>query len=505
MGVLGTIVKTAFEINQKLHFASDDPKEQQEEQLIDLLKTAKDTAFGKYYGFESILNSSDILETYRKNVPIHTYKRMRFWWDQQQLLPDISWPGKPDYFALTSGTTGKSSKRIPVTEDFAESMKKVGLSLARNLPNFNLPEEVFESRVLVLGSSADLKQHENGHLEGEISGINFNNFSDWYKFIYAPGKEINAIDDWEKRLERIVEEAPNWNIGSIAGIPSWVLLMLKAIMERYELENIQEIWPNFQVYVSGGVAFETYRKDFEEISNKELIIIDTYLASEGFFAYSDHPDSLDMTLAIAHGYFYEFIPFDERGINEQGEILDDPEIVELNEVEENQEYVLVISTCAGAWRYVVGDTIKFTQLSPYKITLTGRLKFFLNVVGSQLSEEKLDKGILELSEYFEISINEYMVAALKDKNGNYYHQWCVVCDEELNEEKAADYLDETLQNLNKNYRIERSKALKDVRLKQVFKKSYSDFLEEKKKMGGQVKIPKVIKAEKMREFIDFVD
>ena len=504
MGLLGSIVKSAVTLNQKLNIKSQPSKKTQEAVLRELLKASKNTAFGKYYGFHQILQSKDLLQQFQSNVPIHTYGKMKFWWEQQQKFSDITWPGKPDYFAKTSGTTGNKSKRIPITNDFSDSMRKVGLSLATELPNFPVPEEVFESQVLMLSSSSDLKLHENGHLEGEISGINIHNFPDWYDYFYCPGKEIAAIDNWDERIEEIIKKAPEWNVGSIAGIPSWVLRMLQAIMEHHQLDYIQDIWPNFRVYVSGGVAFETYRKDFEKISNKSLIIIDTYLASEGFFAYSSHPNSMAMRLAINHGYFYEFIPFDERGVDEMGEILENPKVFNLSQVNTTDEYILVVSTNAGAWRYVIGDTIKFTNLSPFEIKITGRTKFFLNVFGSQLSEEKLNAAVVYTANKLEASVNEYMVGAFSENN-QHIHQWIIVTDDNIDHKKFISLLDDKLKSLNHNYKVARQKTIDEVKLKVISKSDYAKYLEKTSKKGGQVKVQKVMQGEAIKTFLDFFD
>lgn len=501
MGLLGTIVKSAISFNQKINTKSQNVEEDQNAILQELLKSAKDTAFGKYHGFNQILKSKDLVSQFKKNVPIHNYQKMNFWWEQQQKFPDITWPGKPNYFAITSGTTGSKSKRIPITNQFSETMQKVGISLATELPNFPVPEEVFESNILMLSSSSDLKSNKNGHLEGEISGINIHNFPNWYDYFYCPGKEISAIDNWDERIEKIIEKAPQWNVGSVAGIPSWVLRMLQAIIKHYKLDYIQDIWPNFGVYVSGGVAFETYRKDFENISNKPLIIIDTYLASEGFFAYTANPNSMAMRLATNHGYFFEFIPFDERGVDETGEILDNPEVFDLSAVNTKDEYVLMVSTNAGAWRYIIGDTIQFTSLSPYEIKITGRTKFFLNVFGAQLSEEKLNDAIVNAANQLEVAVNEYMVAAINsDKNS---HQWVIVTDDVLEDKKFAALLDEHLKAHNNNYKVARNKTIDEVNVKIISKEDYANYLEKTNKKGGQVKIQKVMKAGKMSEFLAF--
>ncbi|RRO20876.1 GH3 family domain-containing protein [Flavobacteriaceae bacterium 14752] len=503
MGILGKIVKSAIEFNQKLNVKSKEVNAEQREELRKLLDQAKDTAFGQYYGFQQILESEDLIGQFQNSVPIHTYKSMNFWWKQQQKFPNITWPGQPEYYAKTSGTTGNKSKQIPITNEFSESMRKVGISLATELPNFNVPREVFESHVFMLSSSSDLTLHKNGHLEGEISGINIHNFPDWYDYFYCPGKEIAAIDDWDERLQKIVEKAPEWNVGSAAGIPSWVLRVLQAVIKHHKLEYIQDIWPNFSVYVSGGVAFETYRKDFEKISKKELIIIDTYLASEGFFAYTIHPDTMAMKLATNHGYYYEFIPFDERGVNEMGEILEHPKIFDISQVNTKDEYVLVVSTNAGAWRYIIGDTIQFTNLTPHEIKITGRTKFFLNVFGSQLSEEKLDNAIVQVANELDVTVNEYMVAAIKDEN--HKHQWVIVTDNDIDNKKFVNLLDENLKSKNNNYKVARNKTIDKVELRIISKADYANYLEKTNKQGGQVKTQKVMKAEKMKEFLSFFD
>lgn len=270
-------------------------------------------------------------------------------------------------------------------------------------------------------------------------------------------------------------------------------------MAYHQLNYIQDIWPNFSVYASGGLAFETYRKDF-----KKLTIIDTYLASEGFFAYSANPKSMDMRLALSQGYFYEFIPFDERGIDEYGEVKSDVTALTIDEVETGMEYFLVVSGCAGAWRYVIGDTIEFTSLEAVEIKITGRTKFFLNVVGSQLSEEKINQGMVELGQNFETSFNEFMVAALQDETDDYFNQWVLVNDDNLQEEKLKLKLDEILKSKNKNYAVALNKALKSISVKVISKQQYKHYLESTKKAGGQVKTPKVMKAKKMRQLLDFL-
>ncbi|MEQ8239979.1 MAG: GH3 auxin-responsive promoter family protein [Cyclobacteriaceae bacterium] len=506
MSLIGSLVKSTIEIGQKLNFSSASAEEKQLDELKKLLRKASDTSFGKYYGFEKILESESIIAEFKRQVPIRDYHQMEDdWWAQQLKFADITWPGKPEYFALSSGTTGKRSKKIPITADFIQSMRSVGTSMIKELPNYDFPESLFESEILMLSSSADLHRGAHGALEGEISGINVSNFPDWYETFYRPGKEIAQIDNWDERIARIVAEAPSWDIGAIAGIPSWILIMLKEIVKKHQLKNLHEIWPNLAVFVSGGVAFETYRKDFDVLMGRPVQYMDTYLASEGFFSYSADPKSMNMRLAVEHGYFYEFIPFDNRGVDDQGELLENPESHTLNEVDLDTEYALVISTCAGAWRYIVGDVIKFTSIDPFEIKITGRTKFFLNVVGSQLSEEKMDTGILEVSKRMNCSINEYAVSAIKDEQDNYIHQWIIVSEDEVDTNEFKKLLDESLKEANNNYQVARSKALTDLRVQRISKKLYHDYLDQKKRKGGQIKTPKVMKEDKMLEFLNFID
>jgi hypothetical protein len=504
MGIIGKLAKSALKINEAITPGAQNPKSAQEKQLIELLNKAKNTAFGKYYGFNEIMADPNPVARFKSEVPIFTFEKMnREWWLQQQKFEDITWPGKPEFFARTSGTTGKKSKQIPITPEFLESMKSVGTSMIQSLVNFELPEHIFESEILMLSSSARLDTNQKGFSEGEISGINVSNFPNWYDIFYRPGKEIASISDWDLRIQKIAEEAPKWNIGAIAGIPSWVLLMLQKVISYNDLNTIHDIWPNLTIYSTGGVAFETYRRDFEEIVEKPLIIMDTYLASEGFFAYNSRPATMAMELALSHGYYFEFIPFDERGVDETGELLQNPLSFDISEVETDQDYVLVVSTCSGAWRYAIGDVIKFESLNPPQILITGRTKFFLNVVGSQLSEEKLDAAILALADEMGISINEYSVGAIKNDSNDYVHQWILVTDDPLNSEKAAQFLDKLLKESNNNYRVARSKALKGIQVEVISKNQYQDYLKSTKKVGGQVKTPKVLEESKLNEMLNF--
>jgi hypothetical protein len=504
MPFIGPIIKQAISIKRLISSSEMDAAKAQEEQLANLLNKAVHTAFGKYYGFKEILNASDKLSPFQEQVPIHHYDDIgKSWWAQQQKYPDITWPGRPSYFALSSGTTGKESKRIPVTEDMLASFRQVGLSQIEHLANFDLPSDFFEKDILLLSSSANLEKRKD-HLEGEISGINSSNIPSWFERFYKPGMEIARMDDWEDRVSYIAKEAPNWDVGAIAGIPPWVKMMLERIIEEHQLNNIHELWPDLQLYASGGVAFAPYRDAFNELMEHPIHYTDTYLASEGFFAFTARPDTMNMQLAVNHGMFYEFIPFDDSSFDEMGNLKEEPVCLTIDQVEADKEYALLVSTPAGAWRYMIGDLIKFTDIDRYEIVLSGRTKYFLNVAGSQLSEEKINKGIGELAAKLSVNINEYAVAAVKDGDGEIYHQWVLGTKDQADEEKAVGLLDDIFKDLNKNYKVARTKALKDVQVKILHTDQIYDWLEKTKKKGGQIKMPKVMKEEKMKDLLSFI-
>ncbi|MGB5556031.1 MAG: GH3 auxin-responsive promoter family protein, partial [Flavobacteriaceae bacterium] len=396
MAILGNLIKGVIHSTEIISGESHPVKEQQKV-LLELLQEANSTAFGKYHGFEEILNSHNIEKDFKEKVPYHDYDALtqRWWKKVHDGIPDITWPGNPDYFALSSGTTGKTSKRIPVTDAMIVAIRKTGIKQVFALRNFDLPADFFEKEILMLGSSTDLVEH-NDALEGEISGISASNIPTWFQRYYKPGKEIAQIDDWDERVQRIAEKAPDWDIGALSGIPSWMELMLEKVIEHHNLKHIHEIWPNLQVYTSGGVAFGPYEKSFNALLGKPITVIDTYLASEGFLAFQTRPETDAMQLVTDNGIYFEFIPFRPENMNPDGSLSDNAPSLTLAEVELDQDYVLVISTVAGAWRYMIGDTIEFTDIEKAEIKITGRTKFFLNTVGSQLSVNKLDDAVQRL-------------------------------------------------------------------------------------------------------------
>lgn len=504
MAIIGELIKRAIELSHNM-ISHPDPLTAQREVLSDLMEKAKDTSFGKAYKFKKILSQEDFQKVFAAEIPYHDYDKIynEWWKNAYKGKEDITWPGKPGYFALSSGTTS-NTKYIPVTDDMLTSIRNAGIKQVLSMAEFDLPPAFYQKEVLMLGSSTALKE-VNGHLEGEISGISAYNIPFWFKGIYKPGPEISAIENWDERVEQIAKKAPEWDIGGLSGIPSWIELMLKKVIEYNKVSNIHEIWPNLEVYTSGGVSFEPYKKSFPSVLGRPIVVVDTYLASEGYIATQLRKDTDAMTLLTNNGIYFEFVPLTPENINEDGSIVDNAKALTLDQVEEEVDYILVISTVAGAWRYVIGDTIKFTDKERVEIKITGRTKSYLNVVGSQLSEIQMIEAVNKMGSDNDMDIQEFTVSAVR-KGEDYIHRWYLGCKNPkgVDHGKIAKQLDDILKEKTKNYKVARTKALKDVEVKLISPEKFYEWAEVKKKKGGQTKVPKVMKEELFEEWEDFI-
>lgn len=505
MPLLGNIFKQAVNLAGSLR-ENDEHSYQasQIQTLKELLAKAAGTRFGRDHDFASLVKLDDPRAAFQAGMRPYDYHRMaaEYWEALHAGDSDVSWPGRPEYFALTSGTTGNRPKRLPVTVDLLDSIREAGVRQLLSLKNFDIPPEVYEKQVLMLGSSTDL-QNTQGLPEGEISGISASRLPGWFDNFYKPGKDIAAIHDWDQRLAEIVERAPEWDIGALSGIPSWIQLMLERIIEAHGLKNIHELWPSLSIYTTGGVAFEPYRSSFEQLLDRPLTYMDTYLASEGFFGYNARPETDAMQLVLDNGVYYEFLPFGPDYFDNDGLPHEDAPSVPIDQLEEGKDYALLISTCAGAWRYLIGDTIAFSNLDLLEFRITGRTQGFLNVVGSQLSEQKLNVAIQHLEESSGVSIREYTVGAEKVE-GKWWHRWFLGAESELDPGQAAQILDEHLRARNKNYDVARDKALRGVQAEVVSPEAFYTYQEKRKKKGGQVKMPRVLLGEKWEDWVEFV-
>ncbi|WP_158838649.1 GH3 family domain-containing protein [Polaribacter sp. L3A8] len=504
MAILGNIIKGIINLTDTLS-SETNHVEAQKEVLQNLLETAKETQFGEAYNFESILLSDDIQTSFADEVPYFDYNSInkKWWYKIHNGEENVTWVGSPSYFALSSGTTGKKSKRIPVTDEMIAAIKSSGIKQVTSLNNFDLPVDFFEKDIMMLGSSTDLDEKDD-HFEGEISGISASNIPFWFKGYYKPGEEIAKIENWDERVQHIAENAKSWDIGALSGIPSWIELMMQRVIEFHQLENIHEIWPNLQVYTSGGVAFGPYEKSFKALLGKPVTVIDTYLASEGYIATQVRPETDAMQLNTENGIYFEFVPMNPDYINEDGSIKQNAPSLTLEQVETDTDYILIISTVSGAWRYLIGDTIKFTDVEKAEIKITGRTKFFLNTVGSQLSVNKMDDAIKHLEEKLSTKITEYTICAKRFEDGEFYHSWYLGSEMMDDNNKIATTLDDFLKEANNNYKVARSKALKGVKVTVIPVETFHDWNDNNKKKGGQVKMERVMKEEKFSEWEKFV-
>lgn len=507
MTLLGSLIKSAYTIwNGPVEFKQKYilPEKAQEKQLLRLLRKARHTAFGEHYQFSKILTSKNILEAFRTNVPVHDYSSMYKHWWYRSLNGEtyVTWPGKVKYFALSSGTSEASSKYIPVTDDMLRSIKRASIRQLVRMVQYDFPLDFYEKGMLMIGGSTHL-QYNGTYYEGDLSGITAAGIPFWFQHFYKPGKKISRTTDWNTKLEEIIEKAPDWDIGVVVGVPAWVQILLEKIIERYNLKTIHDIWPNLGVYVHSGVAIQPYLKSFEKLFEKEIIFNESYLASEGYIALQKRKNIAGMDLQVDNGIFYEFVPFNDENFDEDGNLKKNPQVYSFYEALENKEYALLLSTNAGAWRYLIGDTVKILNKKHGEIIITGRTKHFLSICGEHLSLENMSRAIELVQADLGIEINEFTVYAFRYK-GRFAHQWFIGTDQKINNEEAANLLDKHLKNLNDDYRVERMEAITDVLAKAISPKIFLAYMEMKGKMGSANKFPRVLKNGRIEEWENFL-
>ncbi|WP_336514888.1 GH3 family domain-containing protein [Pollutibacter soli] len=492
-------------IAKALNLRGNSPKHQQLRVLKKLLKKARHTEFGQKFFFDQILMDRHIIKKFQEQVPTYDYNTLYkdFWHRTLQNLPDVCWPGRIKYFALSSGTSESASKYIPITQDLMRGNRLVMIKQLLSLRNYDgIPWKSVGKGWMMLGGSTDLEKGP-GYYAGDLSGITAKKAPFWFSPFYKPGKKIARTRDWNVKLEEIVQQAPNWDIGFVVGVPAWIQMCMEMVIERYNLKNIHEIWPNLAFYVHGGVAFDPYKKGFEKLLGKPLTYIETYLASEGFIAYQDRQDPKGMRLVTNGHIFCEFVPFDDKNFDSSGNMIRNPNALMIHEVEEGKDYALLISTSAGAWRYLIGDTIRFTDKERCEIIITGRTKHFLSLVGEHLSVDNMNKALKLASEELNVIIPEFTVAGVPYKSF-FAHHWYVASDDKIDKEVLCKKIDERLKQLNDDYAVERKSALKEVFLDVLPESRFLDFMRLKGKVGGQHKFPRVLKGQIMEDWQKFI-
>ncbi|GAB2485152.1 GH3 family acyl-acid amido synthetase [Algoriphagus taiwanensis] len=509
MAILSNLLKKGIRLRESLEQEVTQPLDLQKEQLRKLLLKAERTAVGKKYDFHDILKGfrkgpGDFYERFEAQVPIYDYNSIHaeFWHQLQEGKKNVTWPGRVKYFALSSGTSGAASKYIPITKSMVKAIRRTGVRQILSLSKYDFPASLYTKGILMLGGSTDL-EFNGTYFSGDLSGITAGNLPIWFQRFYKPGKKISKNRNWGDKLDQIVENAPKWDIGIIVGVPAWLQILLEKIIQRYQVQHIHEIWPNLQIFVHGGVSFEPYRKGFEGLLGKPLTYMETYLASEGFLAFQALPNRKSMRLVLNNGIFHEFVPFTEDNFDSDGNILPTAQTFKIDEIVEGKDYALLITTCAGAWRYLIGDVIRFVSKEESEIIITGRTKHFLSLCGEHLSVDNMNKAIELVAEDLNIRVREFTVLGIP--SGNLFaHRWFIGSDDPIDSGLFLDKLDSHLCQLNDDYAVERKHALKEVLVEVLPSSVFYDWMKAQGKEGGQNKFPRVLKGEKGQAWLEYL-
>lgn len=470
------------------------PIDVQQEVLIRLLDTAKNTFIGQQYDFKTIYD----YRTFASRVPISQYETVEPMIERTRRgEQNLFWPSTIQWFAKSSGTTNAKSKFIPVSQEALEDCHlKAGKDMLCLYINNNEDAGLFNGRGLRLGGSSAIYEDNNTYF-GDLSAIIIENMPFWADFSSAPRTETALMSEWETKMKAIVNETIDENITSLVGVPSWMLVLLNAVLEKTGKDNILEVWPNLEVYFHGGVNFNPYREQYKKlIPQKGFRYYETYNASEGFFAIQDTNDSSDLLLMLDYGIFYEFIPMEQFN----GE---DSVAIPLQEVEKNKNYAIIITTNSGLWRYLIGDTVKFVSLNPYRIRITGRTKHYINAFGEELIIENAEEALKKVCKKTKAEITDYTVAPIfMDGKSKGAHEWVI---EFKQAPKSIDYftelLDNALKSINSDYEAKRyhDMTLTMPTVHQAETGLFYEWLRQKGKLGGQHKVPRLSNN---REFIE---
>jgi hypothetical protein len=463
------------------------PRDVQQEVFSKLIEQAMRTTWGVQYGYDSISS----VEEYQARVPVSTYEDVKPYINRlREGEQNLLWPTEIKWFAKSSGTTSDKSKFIPVSNEAMEDChfragKDVIAFYTRQKPD----STVLKGKTLTLGGSAEVNNLSNQSYYGDLSAVLIENLPFWAQFIRTPTSEIALIPDFEEKLKRITHYTVNENVTSIAGVPSWNLVLLKAVLDYTGKNNILDVWPNLELFTHGGVSFTPYRESFRKlIPSDDMNYMETYNASEGFFAIQDELDRDDMLLMLDLGIFYEFIPMDHVD-------RPNPPVYTIGEVEQGVNYAIVITTNGGLWRYLIGDTVVFTSLNPHRIKITGRTKYFINAFGEEVILENAEKALMAACKETGAVIKEYTAGPLfmseASKGG---HEWMIEFENPpASLDNFAEVLDRTLRSVNSDYEAKRYKDL-TLKLPKVVSLPPGTFylwMQKRGKLGGQNKIPRL--------------
>lgn len=462
------------------------PVAAQREVLQELVTAAQYTEFGRKYKFNELFS----LKTFKQTVPVHEYDDLKPY--IQRMMDgeeNVLWNTPINWFAKSSGTTSDKSKFIPVSQESLEENHYQGAKDVLTMYYKNFPDsDLLTGKGLVIGGSHQVHKMNENVQYGDLSAVLMQNSPVWSNWIRTPELSIALMDEWETKIEQLAQSTLTENVTSISGVPTWTLVLIKRLLEMSGKRTLGEVWPNLELYIHGGVSFVPYREQFKKLIGKDINYLEMYNASEGFFAAQEQANDDGMLLFTRHGIFYEFMPVDEYGKKF-------PATVGLGKVELNKNYALVISTTGGLWRYIVGDTVQFTSLNPYKVKVSGRLKHYINAFGEEVIVDNTDKAIAIACEKTGAVVNDYTAAPVYfSDNNNGAHEWLVEFDKPPSNLNLFTYeLDAALKSLNSDYEAKRHKdiALRMPVLHAVKKGIFNAWLKSKGKLGGQHKVPRL--------------
>lgn len=472
---------------KQIDLYDEQAEEIQAKVLKRLISDAAQTEWGKKYDYSTIKSYED----FKKRVPVQTYEDIKPYVERQRMgEKNLIWPSEIRWFAKSSGTTNDKSKFIPVSKEGLQDIHYQGGKDAAALYfRMNPDSRFFSGKGLILGGSHAPNLNSKHSLIGDLSAILIQNIHPLFNYIRVPKKEIALMSEWESKIEKIAQSTVNVNVTNLSGVPSWFLVLIKRILEITGKQTLEEVWPNLEVFFHGGVSFAPYRDQYRQIIHSpKMHYVETYNASEGYFGTQNDLSDPSMLLMIDYGIFYEFIPMEEMD-------KENPQAVCLADVELNKNYAMVISSSCGLWRYMIGDTVRFTNKHPHKFVITGRTKHFINAFGEELIIDNAEKGLAKACAATGAQVNEYSAAPVfMDERAKCRHQWLIEFAKMPDSvEKFAAVLDASLKEINSDYEAKRYKdiALQPLEVIVARKGLFHDWLAKKGKLGGQHKVPRL--------------
>ena len=474
----------------------NNPLDAQREVLQDLVTSAQYTEFGRKYHFHELFN----VRSFKQAVPIHEYDDLKPYIERTMKgEQNVIWNTPVFWFAKSSGTTSEKSKFIPISEESLEDGHfKAAKDVLTMYYQFNPESALLTGKGLVIGGSHNINPMNTEAQYGDLSAVLLQNTPFWGHWLRTPDLSIALMDEWENKIEKLAASTINENVTSISGVPTWTLVLFKRILELTGKKTMKEVWPSLELYMHGGVSFTPYKEQFNKLIGKDIHYLEMYNASEGFFAAQERPGDDGMLLFTDHGIFMEFMPVSEYGKNQ-------PTTISLQDVELGKNYAPVISTNGGLWRYLLGDTIQFTSLKPFRIRVSGRVKHYMNAFGEEVIVDNADKAIAIAAHKTGAIVNDYTAAPIYfSDNANGAHEWLIEFEQDpVNLDSFINEMDIALKSINSDYEAKRHKdiALRKPVVHSLKKGTFNQWLHSKGKLGGQHKVPRLSNERKYVEEI----